>query len=175
MTKAKTERRRNQYAGQCGVCYAEVAAGAGWLYSDTRSSNSRSRRRATGNWIKVVRCDRCHGLGVSHRNQLPENAPPKPVKLGVEAIRKGRFVPTYEKLGNWMGTTVRLVLTDGTSEIIAQPEPITCEPVGVGEYYEDRLCFGGRALTHAAAIELVRLGWYAAESLETMDLRRSDD
>lgn len=172
----KTERRRNQYAGHCSVCSADVPVGAGWLYSDTHSRRGRSIRAGTGRFPKLVKCNRCHDLGVSSKSQLPENATPKPVKLGVAAIRGGRFVPAYEKVGYWPADVVRLVLADGTSEIIAQPEARTYEPIGIGDCYgAGRLCFGGRVLTHEAAKELETLGWYAAEILETLDLRRIDE
>lgn len=74
-----TERRRNQYIANCKVCGCEVKPGEGWLYSDTKSSNSRSRRASTGRWIKVVKCDRCHTNNLAHKWQVDNlNRPVEP-------------------------------------------------------------------------------------------------
>ncbi len=165
--KSAYGRRRNQYAAACKVCCTPVAVGDGWLYSDTRSSRSRSRRAGGGRWLKFVKCDRCHTLNAGSKADLPENKPAPLPKLGVGPLRAGRFVlGTYvaNAYAGWKDTGVYLRLEDGAEELIAQLRPITSEPIGVGDSYGDGApCFGGRVLTPAAEKELAMLGVLAAD------------
>ena len=141
------ERRRNQYAGNCYVCGRDLAAGAGWLYSDTKSQSSRSRRRSSGRWAKQIKCDRCHQLKAASRADLPENRKPPTPRIGVNEVRKGRLESgtfTYAVYGGRHTIDcVFWVLPDGRKEVVAQPAPITSEPMAVeANYYNDRLWFG---------------------------------
>lgn len=167
-TKRTWERKRNQYVGNCKVCGVECPPGTSWLYSDTSSSGSRSRRRSSGRWLKFVKCDRCHTLGVSRKSQLPENQPAPRPKVTVDEIRSGRFVCCVERQGAWDRPLVRLVLADGTSEVAAYEEPITgdCLPHRCVDKWDAENLFGGRQLTPAARKELDLLSFYAAEMLE---------
>lgn len=76
-----TERRRNAYPGSCYVCRKSVDVGAGWLYCDTKSDRSRSRRRSSGSWAKRVKCDRCHTANISSKWQADNLDNPKPMML----------------------------------------------------------------------------------------------
>lgn len=179
-----TERRRNQYDGACRVCSTPVAAGAGWLYSDTRSNHARSRHRLRGGWPKFVKCDRCHTLKAVHRNDLPENRPPKVVyqKVGVQDLRRATFRFGLEKYGNWPQPVVRLVLADGESEVVAAPRPITGEFESVADWFTCKWLGGGagmpvfglRLLTAAAEKELALLGVLAAAMYEGCDPRDAE-
>lgn len=166
---ATRERRRNQYAGNCKVCGVTVESGAGWLYSDTHSNHARSRRRSNGRWPKFVKCDRCHSGNYGSKADLPENRPAPLEKVGIDQIRRGVFRPGYYLFGPWKRreTCVELVLPDGAAEVVALLRPIEWTPMACGEYGEGVPCFGGRVLTHAAAVEVERLGVIAADLFET--------
>ncbi len=163
-----TMRRRNQYAGSCKVCGADVPAGAGWLYSLTYGPKARARR--SGSFPKFVKCDRCHGLKAVRKSDLPENRPAPLPTIGVTEIRAGRLEVGVEKrrYSGMLDPVVYLVLADGSRQTVAYQAPITCDTVGCDYDYDGHPVFGGKMLaSHAAAQELSRIGWYATDVYET--------
>lgn len=54
------ERRRNQYAGSCGICGVSVGVSDGWLYSMTDARSRRAQFNRNGGFRKFVKCDACH-------------------------------------------------------------------------------------------------------------------
>jgi hypothetical protein len=162
-----TERRRNQYAGNCKVCGCEVKPGEGYLYSDTHSNHGRSAHRARGRWPKFVKCERCHTLGAAHKCDLPENKPAAVRRVSVNEVRKGLFRLSRYENDPGRRACVELVLPDGAAEPVAQRDLFSLSTNSTGPYYGDyRPCFGGRLMTTSAAAEFERLGDIAADMFE---------
>lgn len=96
------DRRRNQYADSCYVCGCAVPAEQGWLYADTKSDRSRSRNRTGRGWRKLVKCDRCHTLKLTHKWQVDNlSRPPEPVvrPWSVASVRSWSVVQVRDERG----------------------------------------------------------------------------
>lgn len=96
MTTMTHERRRNAYAGNCCVCFKNVEAGEGWIYSDTRQ-----RRRLRGGFPKKVKCDRCHRENLTNAWQAknidnPQPAPPR--SWSITQVEKWPLEVTAERV-----------------------------------------------------------------------------
>lgn len=150
MTTTERSRRRNLRADICRVCGASVPVQAGWLYRDTHGRAN----RYTGRFGWLVKCDGCHQANET-RGSLADKRKPKVAKVSATAVRLGALMPSLEpnRFGTDTEPCVRLVLKDGTSEIVVAPHWRDGSSSAEPAYQLDhcRLVFGGRELSRKAA------------------------
>lgn len=156
---ATNARRRNAYPGTCCVCSCAVAAGEGWLYSDTKPG----KWRRTGRFPKKVKCDRCHGNGLTNRRQVDVFDNPKPTvrRWSVTDVNKWHLdteTTTERVAGRYLGDTIGYEWNEEvvvTVRTVVNGEQVTLAGSGfLGRQhgpseYEWQGC-GGRPFTPAA-------------------------
>lgn len=155
------DRRRNAYPGNCCVCSSAVAAGDGWLYSDTKPS----RVMRSGRFPKKVKCDRCHQNKLTHKWQVEnlENPAPSVRRWSVTDVSKwplevevvdsewaGEYLGVGKGYERVFGKLVAVHVTvNGERVELAGGDYVLNRQQGPWYGYEDK-GIGGRPFTPAA-------------------------